>query len=150
MRLSGSRFHPIALGLLGALLCPGTAHAHAMRADVEVRSEVVRVVVYFEDDLPADRATVTVTNAAGAEIVSGTADEHGVYSFPPPPPGEYKLVANSTGHTARLTFVVAQTAEAGASAEFTTPSVNRPLGLALGVGGLLSASALFWFFRRRS
>ncbi|MDY3553621.1 carboxypeptidase-like regulatory domain-containing protein [Gemmata sp. JC717] len=150
MRLSGSRSHPIALGLLGALLCPGTAHAHAMSASVEVRPEVVRVIVYFEDDLPAERATVTVTNAAGAEIASGTADEHGVCSFSPPPPGEYKLVANSAGHTARVTFVVAQTAEAGAPAEFATPSVNRPLGLALGIGGLLGASALFWLFRRRS
>lgn len=139
-----------ALALFVVALSPQTARAHSMSATVEVRPEAVRVVVYFEDDLPAELATVTVTNAAGAEVASGTTDDRGVCSFPPLPPGEYKLGAKCTGHTATVAFVVAGPTAPPAPTEFEGPRANKAFGLVLGTGGLLGASALFWFFRRRS
>lgn len=133
----------------GTLLAPGVARAHAMSATVEVRPEAVRVVVYFEDDLPAELATVSVTDAAGAEVASGTADERGVWSCSPLPPGEYKLTAKSAGHVATVAFTVAPPAAGAPPAEFATPRANRAVGLTVGAGGLLILSALYWLFRRR-
>lgn len=133
----------------GSLLAPGVARAHAMSATVEVRPEAVRVVVYFEDDLPAELAAVRVTDAAGAEVASGTADDRGVWSCPPLPPGEYRLTANSTGHVATVSFTVAARAAGAPPAEFSTTRANRAVGLAVGAGGLLMLSALYWLFRRR-
>lgn len=134
-----------------ALLSPGTARAHAMSATVEVRPEAVRVLVYFEDDLPAEGATVSVRDASGGEVASGTTDDRGVCALAPLPPGEYKLTASCTGHTAAVAFTVAPPAAAGAApAEFAGPRANKALGLTVGAGGLLGLSALFWFFRRRS
>ncbi len=133
---------------LAALLTPGTALAHAMSATVEVRPDAVRVVVYFEDDLPAELATVTVTDATGAEVASGTADERGVCSLPLLPAGDYKLVAESAGHTATVAFTVAA-APTAVPVEYAAPRADREFGLALGAGGLLGVSALFWFRRRQ-
>lgn len=133
----------------GALLAPGTARAHAMSATVEVRPEAVRVVVYFEDDLPAELATVSVTDAAGAEVASGTTDERGAWSRAPLPPGEYRLTAKSSGHVATVAFTVAAPEAAAPPAEFSAPRTNRTVGLAVGAGGLLTLSALYWLVRRR-
>lgn len=136
----------------GALLAAGPALAHSMSADVEVRAGTVRVLVYFEDDLPAELATVSVTDAAGAEVAAGTTDERGVWAFAAPAAGEYRLTARCAGHVATQTFSVAAPAAPAADAEpigYTAPRVNRARGLAIGAGGLLGLSALFWVFRRR-
>lgn len=149
MRPSRSSVLAIAVAA-GALLAPGVARGHAMSATVEVRPEAVRVVVYFEDDLPAELAAVRVSDAAGAEVASGTADERGVWSCPPLPPGQYRLTAKSAGHVAAVAFTVAAPEAAGAApAEFAAPRTDRAVGLAVGAGGLLTLSALYWFFRRR-
>ena len=132
---------------LAALVSPETARAHAMGATVEVRADAVRVVVYFEDDLPAELATVTVTDAAGAEVASGTTDERGVCALRVLPPGEYTLAAKCAGHTATVAFAVAS-APGDAPVEYAKPRADRELGLVLGAGGLLGVSALFWFRRR--
>ncbi|HEY1189797.1 MAG TPA: carboxypeptidase-like regulatory domain-containing protein [Gemmata sp.] len=148
MRPSRSSALTIAVAL-GALLSPGTARAHAMSATVEVRAEGVRVIVYFEDDLPADLATVSVTDATGTEVATGTTDERGVWSCAALAPGEYTLTAKSTGHVTTVTFSVAPPESGPAQTHFAAPRTNRALGLAVGAGGLLGLSALFWFFRRR-
>jgi hypothetical protein len=131
----------------GVLLGPAPAGAHALHADLVVAAEV-RLVAYFDDDLPADGAAAVVTDGAGAEVLSGRTDGRGVWTFPRPRPGAYALTVKSVGHAARVEFVVADEPDAPAVA-FAGPRRNQALGLAAGAGGLLVLSAAFWFVRRR-
>ena len=132
----------------GALFAPGAARAHDMNATVKVGPESVRVEVYFEDDLPAEFAKVSVTNSAGAEVATGTTDDRGVWTFPALAPGEYVLAAKCIGHTATVPFSVAGEPEA-APVSYTGARLNKTVGLTVGAGGLLGVSAVFWLLRRR-
>ena len=133
---------------VGGLFAPGVAHAHGMIAEVKVNGASVRADVFFDDDVPAEFATISVTDASGAEVRAGTTDERGVWTFPAPPPGEYLLTAKCIGHTATVRFPVAGEPDAPA-AVYVEPRRNKAVGLTAGVGGLLALSAAFWLIRRR-
>ena len=132
----------------GVLLAPGPATAHDMNATVQVGADSVRVIVFFEDDLPAELAAASVTDAAGIEVAAGTTDDRGVWAFPALPPGEYRLTARCIGHTATVSFTVAAAPPAEPVA-YTGARLNKAVGLGAGAGGLLAASAVFWLVRRR-
>ncbi|MBY0456565.1 MAG: carboxypeptidase-like regulatory domain-containing protein [Gemmataceae bacterium] len=124
-----------------------------MQATAEVRPDLVRVDVYFDGDLPAERATARVTDAGGAEVAAGVTDDRGVWTFPTPAPGKYTLTAELAGHKTTVRFEVAAPAPAGAGDE--GPAVfggrrDKTLGLVTGVAGLLGVSAVFWARRRRA
>ncbi|VTR90773.1 Uncharacterized protein OS=Thermovibrio ammonificans (strain DSM 15698 / JCM 12110 / HB-1) GN=Theam_1524 PE=4 SV=1: CarboxypepD_reg [Gemmata massiliana] len=132
----------------GALFASSSARAHDMNATVKVEPTSVRVEVFFEDDLPAELAKVIVTSSAGAEVVTGTTDDRGVWTFPTPVPGEYTLTAKCIGHTTTVQFSVAGSPEAP-PVSYTGERLNKTVGLTIGVGGLLGVSAVFWLLRRR-
>ena len=142
-----SRLLVLAVASLGGVsLAPAPASAHDLRADVTVADDV-KVLAYYQDDTPAQFADATVTDAAGAEVAAGKTDERGAWAFPRPKPGDYVLTVKSTGHVAKVKFAVSGEMEAPAT--YTAPRLNRWLGLAVGVFGLLGVSAVFWLLRRR-
>ena len=129
---------------LGVLLAPRVASAHDLRANVTVADEV-KVLAYFEEeDSPAQSAEVTVTDEAGATVLTGKTDERGVWAFPPPKPGTYQLKVESAGHVAKVQFRVN-----GEPAVYTVPRMNKALGLTIGLVLLLGVSAASWLIRRR-
>ena len=135
----------------GALLAPSTVAAHGLHADVTV-ADTIKVVVYFDDDMPAESADVRVTDAAGAEVLAGQTDERGVCTFPRPAPGAYTLRAKSTGHAAKVEFRVDGEPDAAPAvpAVYTGWRMNRAVGLISGLVLLLGLSiACKFFFRRR-
>lgn len=131
----------------GALLVPSTAVAHGLHADVTV-ADTIKVVAYFDDDMPAESAEVRVTGAAGTEVFAGKTDERGVCTFPRPAPGAYTLRVKSTGHAAKVEFRVDGESEA-APAVYTGWRMNRTVGLAVGLVLLLGLSIACKFFLRR-
>jgi hypothetical protein len=144
----GFRFLVLATAVAGGvLLVPARAAAHTLLADVVVAAEV-KLLAYFDDDVPARSAEVVVADPGGTAVLTGKTDARGVWTFPRPAPGAYLLTVTASGHSARVPFAVAADPDAPAVA-YTGPRPNRALGLALGVAGLFGFSALFWFFRRR-
>jgi nickel transport protein len=134
----------VAMG--GVLLAPAIASAHDMRADVTVADEV-KVVAYFDDDTPAQSATVSVVDANGNEILTGKADERGVWTFAKPAPGQYMLTAKCLGHVAKVEFRV----EGGPDTPpvvFTGWRLQKAIGVTVGLVVLLGISAVSWFLRR--
>ena len=131
----------------GLLLAPSIAGAHDMNATVKVGADSVRVEVFFEEDIPAEFAKVSVTDATGTEVAAGTADERGVWTFPTPIPGQYTLSATCIGHAAPVSFTVA--AAEAPPVVYTGDRLNKTVGLTAGAGGLLGVSALVWLLRRR-
>jgi nickel transport protein len=132
----------------GVLLGTSAASAHDLRAKVTV-ADAVRVEAYFDGDMPAEFADVSVTDAAGAEVLVGKTDERGVWTFPLPKPGEYTLrVKSIDGHAARVVFRVEEAAETS-PVVYAPWRMNKALALAIGLLLLLGLSAVSWFRGRR-
>lgn len=136
----------VAIG--GVLLAPAVASAHGMRADVTVADQV-KVVAYFDDDTPAESATVSIADANGNEILTGKADEHGVWTFAKPAPGQYTLTAKCIGHVAKVEFRVEGDSEPELPpVVYTRSQLPKIIGIVVGLVVLLGISAVSWFLRR--
>jgi nickel transport protein len=131
---------------VGALLTSARADAHAMHADVDLRADSCKLLAYFDEDLPAEFAEVTVTDGAGNVVLTGKTDERGVWTFPRPKPGRYTLKVTSVGHIARREFTVDGETGGTVSSDWRP---NKWVGLGIGVGGLLGVSGASWLLRRR-
>jgi nickel transport protein len=135
-----------------AVLSPSRAGAHALDLTVRVPpgGPEITVVAGFDDGTPAEGAEVVVTDAAGRVVARGKTDEKGVWKFAKPAPGMYvATVEEARGHKNRVEFPVAAAPATSTEVEFTGWRPDRTLGLVVGVGGLLLASAGFWWFRLR-
>ncbi len=145
------------VAVVGVPLTASVAFAHKLFADVKV-GETIQLVAYFEEDVPAELAQVTVTDAAGQTVFTGQTDERGMLQFPKPAPGAYTLRVRCIGHTAKVTFEVpgpvgatptAPAASDGVPVVFTEERVDAGVRLALGVGILLGLSLVSWLMLRR-
>jgi hypothetical protein len=89
---------------LTVLFLPSAAFAHKMELEATMPADrgVVRVVVGFEGDEPAEGVKVRLVDAAGGVVAEGTSDANGVCEFARPAGGEYTIVANDgDGHQAK-------------------------------------------------
>lgn len=128
-----------------ALLLPGTAAAHDLKADVKPLADVVRVEAGYDDGTPAEGARVTVTDEAETVIASGVLDERGVWSFPTPGPGSYRVVVESAGHRDEVKLTIH---ESEPPAVFSRERLDKTLGLAIGLALLLGGTLAFVLLRR--
>jgi hypothetical protein len=132
----------------GVLLSPAAASAHGMAARVEVRADSLHLLAYFDDDTPAESAAVSVVDAAGREVLTGTTDERGECTLPRPAPGRYTLTAKCVGHVAKVEFPVEAGPE-GLSGTFSGRRLDRTTGLTIGLTIIFSFTMIAWLLRRR-
>lgn len=133
-----------------ACLSPQRAVAHDLRIMVTPEDASFRVEAWFEGDIPAEKARITVTNAAGEILHSGTTDERGVWLFPKPGPGAYRIVVESTGHrdSAILQVPGEQTSADAVPTVITDSRLSQTLGLSIGLTLVLGGTAAFILIRR--
>ena len=126
---------------------PGVASAHDLRAEITFTSTELKVVAGYDDDTPADQAKVAITTADGHPVANGELDATGSWTTPLPPPGNYVLVVNDTGHRDRKEFTI----HAAAPAEITYERwrLDKTLGLVIGLGLLLGGALLYAVLRRK-
>jgi len=136
----------VAATLAVAVLAPGRASAHDLRAVVKLPGDALVVEAGFDDETPAQGAKVTIADAGGNVVAAGETDERGVCRLANLTPGKYTAVVEAVGHRDEVAFEVA-----GSSGlfEFSNWRPNKNAGLAAGVGGLLAVSGAFWWLRRR-
>jgi hypothetical protein len=151
-----TRLLVLLLALAAVALSPAAARAHDLRLVVKLPADEPTVVVLeagFDDDAPAEAATVTLIDAEQYIIAEGKTDERGVCRLPRPAPGKYTAKAVAIGHRDRVPFEVVGPAPATAAAPDAAPTEYRgwrpdqTLGLWAGVGGLLLASGAYWWLR---
>jgi hypothetical protein len=127
---------------------PSQANAHDLQLRVKLPPDVPNMLIVeagFDDDTPADGARVVITDAAGKVIAEGKTDEKGVWRTTRPGGGKYTAKVESLGHADRVHFEVADSDVF----EFSGWRMNKMLGIAIGVCGLLLLSVGFWWFRLR-
>jgi hypothetical protein len=153
-----TRLLVLLLALATVALSPAAARAHDLRLVVKLPPDEPTVVVLeagFDDDAPAEAATVTLIDAEQYVIAEGKTDDRGVCRLPRPGPGKYTAKAVAIGHRDRVAFEVAGPPEPEAPAGDAAPTEYRgwrpdqTLGLWAGVGGLLLASGAYWWLRGR-
>jgi len=125
---------------------PQRAAAHDLQAKVKLLPNAVMVEAGFVDDTPAEGAHVVILDAGGAEQARGETDERGILRLAMLPPGHYRAVVESIGHRDEVEFDVANPE---GEVEFANWRLDKRLGVAIGVGGLLALSAAFWWLRYR-
>lgn len=135
-------------GVLGA---HGRADAHGLHATVTVTDTDVKLEAFYDEELPADVADVTVTDADGTVVQTGKTDERGLWSFPKPKPGAYTLTVRADdGHVVRCKFEVSGPAEPDTPAVYGGRPLNKWVGLSAGLLILLVISGVTWLRRRRA
>ena len=151
-----TRFFVLLAVVLAVALVPGQASAHDLQLVVKLPPESLDVLVIeagFDDDSPAEGAKVVITDANGTMIVEATTDARGVCKLARPVPGKYTATVEALGHKDKVAFEVAGVAVSDVSPtpiEYRGWRLDRTVGLAIGVGGLLALSAGYWLLRRRS
>lgn len=101
---SFSRYLAITVGLI--FFCSGSAHAHNVGIQLKVQDDQIEVWVKYDDNVPAKRAKILLSND-GVPMRDGSTDDEGKWSFPIPKPGEYQIRADAgAGHLAFAEFTV--------------------------------------------
>ena len=130
---------------------PAAAAAHAPGVEVKLVGATVRVEAFFDDNTPAAAAKVTVTDEAGTEVAAGVTDSAGLWTFPTPPPGEYRIRMDAgVGHVARRKFTVPDAATEGATISDgpTRDEATGPWRWAKAAAGLLIIAVIALIARR--
>jgi hypothetical protein len=130
------------IAVAAAGLLPGAAAAHRMDVTATADATTVRVVVGYDDETPSEGATVTVTDAAGKEVATGTTDATGLWVFPRPPGGKYFVAANDhAGHKVPPLLLTIPESEAEL-ASAATEKRNRWLMTAAGLAVIAGLTVL--------
>jgi nickel transport protein len=128
------------LALSIMLLFGSNLFAHQLLLETKIEATQVRVEAFFDDDSPADEATVQVTNESAEVIAQGKTDANGVWYFPRPKGGSYTLKVSSLGHVGEKTL----------DAPLTRDEQTRTPWAKIGIGlGLIFLCTLGWLFSRR-
>ena len=134
-----------AVAVAVALLLPGAAHAHDLIAKVNPAADPIRVEAGYDDDTPAQAARVTVKDDTGTIVAGGVLDERGVWSFPKPGPGSYRVVVESAGHRDEVKLTIH---ESEPPAVLSRLRLNKTLGLVIGLTLILGGTVVFILLQR--
>jgi hypothetical protein len=138
------------LAALIALVVAGPAAAHGVGVQATLAGGTVRVEGFFDDDTPAAAAKVTVVED-GRTVAEGTTDDRGVWTFPAPPPGTYRVLIDAgAGHRAAANLVIPA---AGAAPAVVTDGPDRatatgPRKWLMAAAGLAAIAVLTLIARR--
>ncbi len=116
--------------VLAVVLLPAPASAHKMIINAWVEGDVLVTETAFGDGSPGKGVTVTVTDAAtGETVLTGTADETGVFEATLPPKalarGNDLLIASDAGAGHRVTMTIPADEFSSASAAVTAPQASE-------------------------
>ena len=99
--------HRLLLTVALLLAVPAAASAHGIGVEARLKGDRVHVEAFFDDDTPAADAKVAVTGEDGKAVAEGKADAKGLWSFPVPAAGKYRVLVDAGGgHLAKTTITI--------------------------------------------
>jgi nickel transport protein len=120
--------------ILACSLSPAQAHKVNMFAHVE--GNQITVEGYFTDGRPAAKAQIQVLSPSGERLLTGTADDEGVFSFDIPQVSDLRITLYAgMGHRAEYTVPEAELAGAAS----LPAGANGAIGANADAGGVGSA-----------
>jgi hypothetical protein len=107
---------------VAVLLGHGAARAHDLGAQAKLHAGQVTLEAYYDDDTAASEAKVRVTDRSGNAVQTGTTNDKGLWIFPAPPPGKYRVVVDAGGgHRASIELIIPEGTSTGAGEPATIP-----------------------------
>jgi prepilin-type N-terminal cleavage/methylation domain-containing protein/prepilin-type processing-associated H-X9-DG protein len=89
------------------LVAPSFASAHGIGVEAKLKGDRVAVEAFFDEDTPAADSKMAVTSEDGKVVAEGKADAKGMWSFPVPPAGKYRVSVDAGGgHLAKTTITI--------------------------------------------
>jgi nickel transport protein len=138
----------IAIGVLCFLIEP--AHAHGVSVFAWVEGDTVFVESKFSGGKRVNAGKIIVTDPQGTELLAGTTNEKGEFSFKVPKKTELKIVLLAgTGHRGEWTIAAGEI-EMPAAAKKPVPEKSATLkGIIIGIGCIFSLTGIAAYIRSR-
>lgn len=143
----------VTVALACLLVFTPLVHAHALFLKAEKRQGKLYVEAWFDDDTPAQGATVKITQD-GRLVGQGKTDERGVWTAECPPSGRYDIEAtDGGGHRTHVIFTILESSSpqhAGTSHEAVAERRTTGLMVGLAAVAMLMIAGRWWLRRSRS
>ncbi len=128
----------------------GPVHAHRINLFAWVEGDTVYVESKFSGGKGVKEGKIIVTDPEGNELLSGTTNENGAFSFRVPKKTELKIVlAAGTGHRAQWTIAAGEI-EMPAAGKKPDPEKGTPFkNIMIGLGCIFVLTGLLAYIRKR-
>jgi len=127
-----------------------TANSHGLSVFAWVEGDTIFVESKFSGGKRVNAGKIIVTDSQGTELLTGTTDENGEFSFKVPKKTELKIVLLAgTGHRAEWTIAAGEI-EMPAAEKKPVPEKSSTLrGIIIGIGCIFSLTGITAYIRKR-
>jgi len=95
------------LALVFPWLTAQNASAHGLGIEARLQDSTVHIQVYYDDNSPVSNGKLRLLDAANLLLLEGTTNAQGLFSFPSPPVGKYRVEVHvDDGHFAKTTIAI--------------------------------------------
>ena len=106
------------LALVFPWLTAQNASAHGLGIEARLQDSMVHIQVYYDDNSPVSNGKLRLLDAANLLLLEGTTNAQGLFSFPSPPVGKYRVEVHvDDGHFAKTTIAIPPPSSSDASSE---------------------------------
>jgi nickel transport protein len=106
------------LALVFPWLTAQNASAHGLGIEARLQDSTVHIQVYYDDNSPVSNGKLRLLDAANLLLLEGTTNAQGLFSFPSPPVGKYRVEVHvDDGHFAKTTIAIPSPSSSDASSE---------------------------------
>ena len=106
------------LALVFPLLTAQIASAHGLGIEARLQDSTVHIQVYYDDNSPVSNGKLRLLDAANLLLLEGTTNAQGLFSFPSPPVGKYRVEVHvDDGHFTKTTIAIPPPSSSDASSE---------------------------------
>ena len=153
----------ISFCIIFGLLAGGTAEAHGINIFTRVETDSVYVVSQFSGGKKVKGGKIIVTDTQGVELVKGTTNTEGEFSFKIPQKTDLKIVLlTGTGHRAERVIPVSEIEMPAVGknpiSEIEIPAVGKnPIqrtgpgvkNIIFGIACIFGLVGIIWYFKNR-
>lgn len=127
-----------------------TANSHGLSVFAWVEGDTIFVESKFSGGKRVNAGKIIVTDSQGTELLTGTTDENGEFSFKVPKKTELKIVLLAgTGHRAEWTIAAGEI-EMPAAEKKPVPEKSSTLrSIIIGIGCIFSLTGITAYIRKR-
>ncbi len=128
----------------------GPGHAHRVNLFAWVEGDTVYVESKFSGGKGVKEGKIIVTDPEGNELLTGTTNENGAFSFKVPKKTELKIVlATGTGHGAQWTIAAGEIEMPDAGKKPVPEKVPTVKNIIIGISCIFGLTAIVAYIRSR-
>lgn len=125
-------------------------YAHGIDLSARIEEGTVYVESTFSGNKPVNAGKIIVSDSGGTELLSGTTDPNGKFSFKIPRKAELTIVLeDGTGHRAEWTITASEIEMSAAGKKQATRESGTVKGIIIGLAFILGLTGMVAYIRKR-